>query len=1090
MVAGSSLNASLLPGLVLVVPRARWLLAPIPKVASTLLKRLAVIADGREPLAIAAFGETRPALVIHRPDVHGLQFWEQQPLADQDHWLGDPHSLRLAVTRHPGERLLSFWHDKLHLAEPAYAPLNASVQAGRGRDPAQPCRFADFLLYLGQHWEQLRTDGHLRPQREWLGDGNLFNHVVDRSQLVKALPRFLAPLLDPARMERIRQELMLYDQQHRQRLNKRWQESYGKEGFALLEQFYGDDLSDYDYQLPSRRSDRVRPLASLDGDALVDPLQQLRDRHQQIAGLQVQIQDLQRQLAEAVRPPLPSIEPPIGQWPDHNTPESGLAATYIAIGEGRPQEVLDQVAALSGHPNLGELAYLKGLAHAALDQHEQALRSFEDAQSSGFLTPYVLFNGGNSCRALGHLEDGLRLYREALEVFPGFSECRHNLALALLDVKNLQEAERELRLLLRDQPSYYQAAFCLGNFLRDEYRQREAIEAFRLCLHFAPTYPDAWNNLGLAQASIEDGEAAMASYRQALTIFAGFKPARQNLAQSLVQAKRHEEALLEFERFSSLDLSSGEGVVALQGQINCLTELDRYDDALAIADAHPDRRLQLMSRLHVLPIIYSDDQHLHAVRQRWIDDATELYGLLDGLTQQDSAWDALYAHAWALTNFYIAYQMGDDRPLQELYAGILDRILRPRLDYFMQPLPQRDPADLRPLRVGVISPHLNNHNGSIWCLGWLEGIAGNPCYEIFSYNIADNQDSGTQRFASLGTYRHLPLQSAEPEPTLQQILDDQLDLLIFTDIGMHPASKITSVLQLAPIQAQGWGHPITSGSNTMHYYFSGAGMEPEGNEAHYTETLYRLPQTGLNYETPVAVHNGDQLFDQFDLPMDRPILTSMQSTFKYVPSNDWTFAEISLRYPQALIVLVGHMGHGGLAMRLFERLRPHFEKRGLQIEQHVRALPRLAYGDYMGIFSIAHHTIDTIDWNGGNSSFQSFSLDCPVVTYPTEFMRGRHTVAMLEVLDIPELIAKDRSDYVAISVKLLEDKDFYLDIKQRIRERKERLFHDKSVARAFQAAVDSICNQPPKVGQHPASIFSISGPLNPIKPDQVVSSSV
>ena len=115
----------------------------------------------------------------------------------------------------------------------------------------------------------------------------------------------------------------------------------------------------------------------------------------------------------------------------------------------------------------------------------------------------------------------------------------------------------------------------------------------------------------------------------------------------------------------------------------------------------------------------------------------------------------------------------------------------------MQPLPQRDPVDTRPLRIGVISPHLCNHNGAIWALGWLQGIAGKPGYELFSYNLADGADSGTSRFARLGTYRHLPLRAENPEPMLQQILDDHLDLLIFTDIGMHPASKVTSVLQLA-----------------------------------------------------------------------------------------------------------------------------------------------------------------------------------------------------------------------------------------------------------------------------------------------------
>ena len=135
----------------LVVESSRWLLCPLPKVASTLLKRLAVIADGREPYEGAALGETRPALAIHRPQIHALPALVQLSAGQQDQWRQDPHALRLAVTRHPGERLLSFWHDKLHLADPAYAPLNASVQGARRKDATEPCRFADFLTYLGDH---------------------------------------------------------------------------------------------------------------------------------------------------------------------------------------------------------------------------------------------------------------------------------------------------------------------------------------------------------------------------------------------------------------------------------------------------------------------------------------------------------------------------------------------------------------------------------------------------------------------------------------------------------------------------------------------------------------------------------------------------------------------------------------------------------------------------------------------------------------------------------------------------------------------------------------------------------------------------
>ncbi|MCP9927701.1 tetratricopeptide repeat protein [Cyanobium sp. CH-040] len=1062
----------------LVVQGARWLLCPVPKAASTLLKRLAVIADGRTPPEQAAFGETRPALAVHHPALHGLPSLAALDAGTAQQALHGDDWLRLAVTRHPAERLLSFWHDKLHLAEPAYAPLNASIQQAAGEPAEQPCRFPAFLAFLDAHWEQLRGDGHLAPQVTLLEPQAIaWQPRLDRDELAARLPDLLQNRLPPRRLAAIREELARHERLYRQRLGRRWQEAFSAEGLAIVERRYGDDLAAFGYDLPRRGANRVKPLAAADDDALVDPLQQLRDRNRQIAGLQAELAAAQQQLAEAraelARPPLPAIPaatpPEPGGWPPHNSPGAGLGHLYEALGQRRFKEVIGQADALAGHhPHAGELHYLAGVAAHMLGRHDEAIGRFETAQAAGFLTPYLLFNAGNACRSRGDNVEGLRLYGEALALFPGFPECRHNLALGQMEAGQPEEAERTLRLLLRDQPSWHQAAFQLGNLLRSQQREAEAVEAFRLCIQFAPAYPDGWNNLGLALAALGQREEAIAAYRQALSIDAAFRPSRQNLAQELVRARRHEEALEEFRRFLALDLDVNLRVVGIQGVLGCLCELDRIEEALAAADAEADERVRLITRLHVLPILYRSDAQVAETRARWAADVRALHAALEGITGEDPSWPVLYAHTWALTNFYLAYQMEDDRPLQELYAGVLDRILRPRLGRFMEPLPQRDPDDPSPLRVGVISPHLINHNGAIWALGWLEGIADNPAFQIFSYNLADSEDSGTRRFAALGTYRHLPLRSDDPGAMLQQIRDDRLDLLIFTDIGMHPASKVTSVLQLAPVQAQGWGHPITSGSRTMHYFFGAAGMEPPGNEEHYSEELIRLPGTGLNYEVPAAVHDGQLLFDTFELPRERPLLVSLQSTFKYVPRNDWTYAEIAARHREALILLVGPMGHPAMARRLADRLRPHFAQRGLAMDDHLRILPRLDYGDFMGLFDIAHHTLDTIDWNGGNSSFQSFSRDCPVLTCPTAFMRGRHTVAMLQEMEIPELIAADRDAYVATSVRLLQDPGFHEHVKGLVRERKGRLFKDRRVAEAFQIAVEDVCRRPPARGQAPA----------------------
>ena len=72
-------------------------------------------------------------------------------------------------------------------------------------------------------------------------------------------------------------------------------------------------------------------------------------------------------------------------------------------------------------------------------------------------------------------------------------------------------------------------------------------------------------------------------------------------------------------------------------------------------------------------------------------------------------------------------------------------------------------------------------------------------------------------------------------------------------------------------------------------------------------------------------------------------------------------------------------------------------------------------------------------------------------------MRGRHTVAMLRALELPELIANSREDHAAISGRLLADQAFHADIKARISQRKQCLFHDQRVQEAFQITVETVC---------------------------------
>jgi predicted O-linked N-acetylglucosamine transferase (SPINDLY family) len=104
-------------------------------------------------------------------------------------------------------------------------------------------------------------------------------------------------------------------------------------------------------------------------------------------------------------------------------------------------------------------------------------------------------------------------------------------------------------------------------------------------------------------------------------------------------------------------------------------------------------------------------------------------------------------------------------------------------------------------------------------------------------------------------------------------LADNLDILVFLDIGMTPITTQMAGLRLAPIQCLTWGHPITSGIPTIDYFLSSELMEPENCQTHYTEKLILLPKISICYPQPKLPQKRENR-SFFQLPSEAIIVTS------------------------------------------------------------------------------------------------------------------------------------------------------------------------------------------------------------------------
>ena len=84
---------------------------------------------------------------------------------------------------------------------------------------------------------------------------------------------------------------------------------------------------------------------------------------------------------------------------------------------------------------------------------------------------------------------------------------------------------------------------------------------------------------------------------------------------------------------------------------------------------------------------------------------------------------------------------------------------------------------------------------------------------------------------------------------------------------------------------------------------------------------------------------------------------------------------------------------------------------------------------------------------------EALSLNKPIVTCPSEFMRGRHTYSILRKLNIEETIASSKEKYVEIAVRLAKDKDFRNSIINKIVKNKKKLFNDDKPIRFLEEVI-------------------------------------
>jgi predicted O-linked N-acetylglucosamine transferase (SPINDLY family) len=121
---------------------------------------------------------------------------------------------------------------------------------------------------------------------------------------------------------------------------------------------------------------------------------------------------------------------------------------------------------------------------------------------------------------------------------------------------------------------------------------------------------------------------------------------------------------------------------------------------------------------------------------------------------------------------------------------------------------------------------------------------------------------------------------------------------------------------------------------------------------------------------------------------------------------------------------------------------------------------RLNQPEFMRFLSLVDVMLDPFPYGGGNTTLEAFSLGLPVVTLPTQFLRGRITQAFCRRLGLDSCIAQNVADYVQIATRLGTDPALRQQTRAQIIAAQHRLFADDSAVRDWEQFFRQVC--PPR----------------------------
>ena len=628
---------------------------------------------------------------------------------------------------------------------------------------------------------------------------------------------------------------------------------------------------------------------------------------------------------------------------------------------------------------------------------------------------------GHLCKQMGELGQAAAAYQQAINAAP----ARHEAYLAMARVM-AQQGQTDLTnrayndavhaAMAKDAHAVRQVHWLMGQYVLELGHPHEALACFNEALKAT----QADNPEALANAAAEvQMDAAKAWLR------VGERDKAMKLL-TLASAATQEPTLA---RLASLSYRNNFWQEAIEISRRCValypkSEWAHWNLAHLLAECwqmeEAERVLQQAEALAPMPGARS----LRAAVAGKVGDADTALSLYAELAREEGLGSS-YASSAAMSSLY-----SDSQSAQQV-ADLHRSLFAPwgegarSRDSFV-----RKPLEGRRVRLAVVTADFHHqHPVNIFMQPVLRELDKSKL-ELFVYFVGDSHDEQTA-LARSRTEHWVEVGGLNTTQLAKRIDADQIDVLL--DMAGHTSQHRMQLFaqRAAPVQMTYLGYPGSTGVPNMDFIVGDAVVTPEGCESLYSEQVLRLPGTVFCFAP-----EEDYAYPKFKATDAKRTLTfgSFNNVPKLTPRTLKLWARVLAAVPDSRLVLKAPSFGDDAAKRIFgERL----QALGVDLAR-VEFRGPVGLTDMMAEYADIDIALDPMPYNGGTTSLQAMWMGVPVLTQMGEHFVSRMGASFMTAAGLPEWVAKDDDDYVAIAQRMASDRKELLALKKSLREQLQK----------------------------------------------------